>query len=147
MRLPRQMHRDRQSVGDVVTAGAFQHLGILRSRPMERHIAPAKTRCSAMTEAVHGIRDAEAILVEPMRKAFRIVVETDALVGSREKIDMVADRKPGAAHMRANLAEDIDERVLAIDRHDVVFKLPRGLDCAHSDPLAAPAASSSLTAG
>ena len=147
MRFSRQMHGDRQSVGDVVAPGAFQHLGILRSRSLERHIAPAETRCSPMAEAVHGIRDAEAILVEPMRKAFGIIVETDASVGSGEKIDMMADRKPGAAHSSANLAEDIDERVLAIDRHDVVFELPCGLDRAHSDPLTAPAASSSLTAG
>jgi hypothetical protein len=146
MRLSRQMHGDSQAVGDVVAPGALQHFRILWSRPMERHIAPSETRRSPMAEAVHGIRDAEAVLVEPMRKAFGIIVETDALVRGCKKIDMMADREPGAAHASANLAEDIDERVLAINRRDVVFELPRGLDCAHSDPLAAPAASSSLTA-
>src|SRR3546814_19940554 len=71
------------------------------------HIVPEKASSAALARPVHRIRWPQSVLIEPIGPFLRIIVNTHALVGRGEKIQMVTEREPGAAHQGAGLPPQI----------------------------------------
>ena len=58
-------------------------------------------------------------------------MDTDAAVGGGKKIDMVAEREPGAAHARAGFEEQVGETRLVLHLRDVERKGVRSVHRRH----------------
>lgn len=135
MRLPRDMHRDRQSVIDIVKACLGEDIVVAVTRRREAaHLAPEKAGCAPLARAVHRVRQAKALFVESACPFLGIIVHADAFFRGRQKIDMVAQREPGAAERCAGFGENIGQCTFARDRQHVGRESQRGVERLHSDP-------------
>ena len=84
-----------------------------------RHIVPEKAGEAPLARAVNRIAQPEAALVEPLSPFFGIIVDAQPLSGSGEKIDMMAEREPGASHARAGFEQYVHKGIFARDRHHI----------------------------
>src|SRR3546814_12976659 len=71
------------------------------------HIVPEKAGPAALARPVHRIRWPQSVLIEPIGPFLRIIVNTHALVGRGEKIQMMTECEPGAAPEGAGLTKQI----------------------------------------
>src|SRR3546814_18471263 len=71
------------------------------------HIVPEKASSAALARPVHRIRWPQSVLIEPIGPFLRIIVNTHALVGRGEKIQMMTACEPCAAHEGAGLIKHI----------------------------------------
>src|SRR3546814_17305590 len=85
-------------------------------RVVATHIVPEKAGPASLARPVYRIRWPQSVLIEPIGPFLRIIVNTHALVGRGEKIQMMTECEPCAAHEGAGLIKQIGKP----DRKSVV---------------------------
>src|SRR3546814_9101529 len=76
-------------------------------RVVATHIVPEKAGPASLARPVYRIRWPQSVLIEPIGPFLRIIVNTHALVGRGEKIQMMTECETCAAHEGAGLIKKI----------------------------------------
>src|SRR3989344_411596 len=135
MRLARNVRRYGKPVSYSVPLRLTENQFVLGAFARKRlHVAPEETLETAVAGAMHRIGNPKAALVKPAGPILGIVVDANTPVGSREEIDMVAQREPGTAHARAGFLQQIGKTRRILHPRDVERKSMRSVHRRHCDP-------------
>ena len=110
MCIPRHMGGDGQSFANAVPPGASEDKAVmLRERTVAANVAPMKPGRCSLARPVDGVDYAKAVLVEPVRPVFGIIMHPQTCLGGAQKVDMMAQREEFAVQLIANFAKHIVE--------------------------------------
>lgn len=82
---------------------------MLRERTVAANVAPMKPGRCSLARPVDGVDYAKAVLVEPVRPVFGIIMHPQTCLRGAQKVDMMAQRKEFAVQLIANFAKHIVE--------------------------------------
>ena len=135
MGITRNMGGHRQPVADTMALGLSEDGLVARARRVvATHIVPEKTGPAALAHPVYRIRWPQSVLIEPIGPFLRIIVNSHALLGRGEKIQMVTERKPGAAHESAGLTKQIGKLGSGLCTREFKLEGVGGVDRRHYEP-------------